>query len=84
MRLSKSDHRDVVWNGGITDEELEELLRDPEAGREAVLREDAIAKGMAITGLPYFEIQGYEPVMGAQSTHSWIVVLEHELGYRLR
>ena len=84
MRLSTADDRDVVWHGGIDDVELEELMRDPSAGRNAVLREDAIAKRMAITGLPYFEVKGCEPFTGAQSTQSWIVLLEKEFGYRIR
>jgi len=84
LRLSTPDNDDVVWHGGITDAELEELMRSSTAGYDEVLREDAIAKRMSITGLPFFEVGGVEPMVGAQSTQCWVNLFEKELGYRVR
>jgi len=84
LKLSVPEEGDIMWQGGITDAELENLLNDPSAGKEEVLREDATAKKMGIAGLPHFEMKGQKALIGAQSTESWIILFEKELSRHAR
>merc|ERR1712150_245075 len=73
--LSVRDADEEEWNGGITDTELEELMKSSTLGHSEVLGEDSDAKRRGISGVPYFEVSRHV-VNGAQSSKHWIKIFK--------
>jgi predicted DsbA family dithiol-disulfide isomerase len=72
-----SDHevlRDVAASAGLAEHITEKVLAG-EACADAVRTDEAAARDLGVTGVPYFLIGGAWPVPGAQDTETMLILL---------
>ena len=72
-----SDHdvlRDVARSAGLA-EHITEMVLAGDACADAVRTDEADARELGVTGVPYFLIGGVWPVPGAQDTETMVILL---------
>ena len=72
-----SDHevlRDIAASAGL-DKHITEKVLAGDAYADAVRADEAAARELGVTGVPYFLIGGAWPVPGAQDTETMLILL---------
>nr|WP_245598607.1 DsbA family oxidoreductase [Glycomyces arizonensis] len=74
--FSRDRITEVAVKAGLEESEVEAVLDDPAAYRDAVRADEAEAASLGATGVPFFVIDGKYGVSGAQPTEVFAQVLE--------